>query len=320
MSSRFDVCIGTNENDIPVKYGMYSLCEEREAARSSLKYIFTDMTDIKKGYFRLGFHLNEFHKNKYYEDFGYLTFEEFCEANFEMDKGAVSRCINVFLMTTAYGEEHHSAGVRSVGCASQMSDKYKDYSYSQLTEMLPLSEEQREKVDPGMTVKQIRELKSKIMDITPQQVIAFVEYFKNKVKPFTRENLLKELEEHGKTYQGYVGGDINYDFKPGKVRIHYSDYYKLNKILDYYVESGGTFENEEVATSQPEEKEIHYDSFQDESFIADLLMECYIFVIREGIKAGLSIISSDMSGKRFSFQDADGNHYNIQYSVTKKKN
>lgn len=38
--------------------------------------------------------------------------------------------------------------------------KWKDYSYSQLCEMISMSDEDRKKVNPTMTVKQIRELKN----------------------------------------------------------------------------------------------------------------------------------------------------------------
>lgn len=90
------VDIYTNEGNLNIKYGLYDLREERESARSSLKYIYADMYDIKRSYFRLGFHLNEFRNCEYYKDFGFPSFEEFCEANFEMDKGAVSRLYKCF--------------------------------------------------------------------------------------------------------------------------------------------------------------------------------------------------------------------------------
>ena len=40
-----------------------------------------------------------------------------------------------------------------------LKEKYRDYSFSQLVELLPMSEEAREYVDPRMTVKEIRALK-----------------------------------------------------------------------------------------------------------------------------------------------------------------
>lgn len=42
------VDLSTCEKDIVVKYGMYDLGAERDMARTSFKYILSDMTDIKK--------------------------------------------------------------------------------------------------------------------------------------------------------------------------------------------------------------------------------------------------------------------------------
>ena len=45
-----------------------------------------------------------------------------------------------------------------------LSDCWKAYSYTQLCEMLPLTEHQREQITPDMTVKQIREYKKSLRD------------------------------------------------------------------------------------------------------------------------------------------------------------
>lgn len=246
-----NINIMTSENDINVKYGMIDFGPEREAAHASLKYIYTDMCDIKQSYFKLGFHLNEFKECKYYKDFGYATFDEFCEHNFYLDKSAISRCINVFLMTTSQCEEEYYSGIIRRGCASQMSDKYKDYSYSQLCEMLPLDDKQRSQIKPDMTIKQIRDVKNKILDITETQLMKFFEYFKKYVKPFTREELLKVFDNNGRRWSSYSSDEVVYYFKPGKVRLHYGNYYSFSKIIKYYEDCGGLFE-EEIATSQPE--------------------------------------------------------------------
>lgn len=79
-----------------VKYGLYNFGECSEAAKGSLRYILSDISGIKKYYVRLGFHLQEFKSCMYYRDFGYSSFEEFCDANLSLDKGAISRCISVW--------------------------------------------------------------------------------------------------------------------------------------------------------------------------------------------------------------------------------
>ena len=300
-----NVSIMTKESDLQIKYGMYDFGEEREQARGSLKYILSDVHESKTGYFRLGFHLHEFKVYEYYKDFGYLTFEDFCENNLDMSKGAISRCINVFLMTTSQDEVTYLAGCKKTGCASQMSDRYKDYSYSQLCEMLPLDDEKRSQVFPEMTVKEIRELKNIITDISPDEVKAFV-------TPFTRENVIAKFIECGKKHLGTLGTYATFQFSIKKVSVNHSEYYSFRKIMDYYEKCGGMFE---VATSQPEEITILYGSFKDDIFIADMLGRCRKFAESTNMK----VINPTISGKRLTFEDSKGNTYMVQYSIVKKK-
>ncbi len=301
------VNISTKDSELDIKYGMYNLREEREAARSSVRYILTDTNNIRESYIRLGFHLDEMERLKYYEDFGYLSMAEFCEANLGMDKSAVSRCINVF-KTFASKNGPYNTGTLTM----HIDDKWKDYSYSQLCEMLPLKDKQRAKVKPSMTVKEIRDLKNSITDISPGNVKAFVDYFREDVTPFTRENVIAEFVKCGKTYIGRSAADTTYSFMPSKVRVHYSEYYSFDKILDYYEKCGGSFE---VATSQPEDITILYGSFKDDIFIADMLGRCKQFAK----STNMAVINPTISGKRLTFEDSAGNTYMIQYSVSKKK-
>ena len=148
-----NVDISTKESDLKIKYGIINYGPERELARTSLKYILTDMNDIRHTYIRLGFHLNEFERMSYYKDFGYSSLVEFCDANLGFDKSAVSRCISVF-KEFAVRDEH---GVYKMW----LNDQYSNFSYSQLCEMVSMKEEQRKLVKPEMTIKQIRELKKK---------------------------------------------------------------------------------------------------------------------------------------------------------------
>lgn len=149
-----NVSLATSEKDLDVKYGVYDLGPEREAARGSLKYILADMNDIRKSFIRLGFHLNEMLLNRYYEDFGYPTMEEFAEANLGMDKSNVYRYIRVF--------ENFAADNGYRQRTLYLDDKWKDYSFSQLVEMCSMSDTQRRACNPGMTIRQIREVKKTV--------------------------------------------------------------------------------------------------------------------------------------------------------------
>lgn len=230
-----NITVATNEKDLNVTYGMINFHPEREQARTSLKYILTDVNDIRKSYIRLGFHLHEFDRLKYYEDFGYATLAEFCEVNLGLDKSAVSRCISVFWEFAKINDNITQS--RSMF----LDEKYENFSYSQLCEMVSMTADQRKLVKPEMTIKQIRELKKK----------------KN----------------------------VSQDVSP-------------------------------VATSQPKERVSLYDSFFDEIFISDLLFQCKKFVS----SSNMSVAKYTTSGKRFSFEDMDGNIFSVQFSVMKHKN
>lgn len=133
-------------------YGLINLREERELARASHGYIMRDISDLKNQYIRLGFHLAECQRMKYYEDFGFDNFYEYCDKNFKLDKSAVSRVINVW---------HDFCICNDSGTHTMfINPRYEDYSYSQLVEMLPMDQVTRSKCKPNMTVKQLRDLKA----------------------------------------------------------------------------------------------------------------------------------------------------------------
>lgn len=142
-----------DENNIQVFYGMYGLREEREAARHSLRYILGDFDDIKTSYFRLGFHLDEFIRCKYYEDFGYLSFKEFALKNIPLDYSSINRCISVFNMSCEWNGHIKS---------NRMNDKYKNFSYSQLVEMVSMDSSLRDKISSDMSVRDIRDIKRNV--------------------------------------------------------------------------------------------------------------------------------------------------------------
>ena len=320
-----DMC--TNEKNIDVHYGMYNLREEREGARGSLKYILRDISDIKKSYFILGFHLNEFRNFKYYEDFGYLTFEEFCENNFDMDKSAISRCINVFLMINAHNKRTYKNGVECVGCAMQILDEYKDFSYSQLCEMLPLDDDKRAKVKPDMTIKQIREMKNKIFDITPEKINRFIDYFRGNINPFTRELLKQHFEKQN--YFGVGSEWISFEFKPGKVSIDGSEYYPFEKILKYYESCGGTFESEPVTIDfsspvvpEPEVPEyVSEDVCFDDNELGSSEFVTALWDCIEDVLDSLcyQLLKYQRSGKSFEIETMKGDKYRLLFMVGKKK-
>lgn len=186
-----NVSITTKEEDLCIKYGVLSSGAERETARTSVKYIYTDLCDIRKNFIRLGFHLSEFERCEYYKDFGYSSISEFAENNLGMDKSAVSRYINVF---RCFSEQNKDGG-RSM----YLADKYQNYSFSQLSEMISLPENKLKMIKPDMTIKQIREVKKGNVSRGGENVSQVATS-----QPDNKLNIEKFINLRGAALQAYV--------------------------------------------------------------------------------------------------------------------
>ena len=77
-------------------------------------------------------------------------FFAYCEKEFNLDKTQVSRYMNI---VDEFGE-----------AARGFKERYKPFGYSQLCEMLPLSEEERKSISPDWTIKRIREYKKMLAE------------------------------------------------------------------------------------------------------------------------------------------------------------
>lgn len=151
------VSIGTYEKDINVVPGTYVVPDRnlpsQELALASVKYLYTDINDVRQHYFRLGFHLREFDKCKYYFCFGYSCLADFASVNLGMDASAVSRCISVFEKFCKWNDYHPTMF---------MQEEYEDFSYSQLVEMVSIKDDDLlRRIKPDMSVREIREFKKR---------------------------------------------------------------------------------------------------------------------------------------------------------------
>ncbi len=95
----------------------------------------------------IGYYLKHIRENKLYLDGGYQSFGEYVRAECGMSESTASR--NIGRM------EQFSEG----GNSPKLADQWRDYGASQLQEIMYLTDEQREQVTPGMTVKEIREIR-----------------------------------------------------------------------------------------------------------------------------------------------------------------
>lgn len=142
-----------------VVYGLVNYGNDiiSDGAKSSFEYIRDDIADIKKRYITLGFHLAEFDRNEYYKEYGFSSLQDFVANNFGIEKSALSHILSVF-----YRFADSDNGITGKIYMNWINDKYKEYTYSQLCEMVKLKDSELEHVSPKMSVRDIREYKKSL--------------------------------------------------------------------------------------------------------------------------------------------------------------
>jgi hypothetical protein len=116
----------------------------------------------------------------YVED-GFSNIEEFAESTYKISRSTAYRLMEI---NTEFSKN---------GNSPELADEYKDFSKSQLQELLSLTIEQRETVTPDMTVSEIRNIK-KEKESPPKQVI----------KELDKETQLQNDYELGEVLEGQL--------------------------------------------------------------------------------------------------------------------
>ena len=129
-------------------------------AESVSRIIKSDMTNVARQCVSIGFHLKAARDRKLYKDAGYSTLWEYAADQFGLSMSSASRYITI--------NDRFSVG----GNTPMLMEEYRNFSKSQLQEMISLSPEQAKKVTEKTTVKQIREMKPK--KEKPKEVPAMV--------------------------------------------------------------------------------------------------------------------------------------------------
>lgn len=139
--------------EIVLGNGKLGTKEQQEFHDSKVYWIREDIKNIKASFIKLGFHLSEIKRCEIYKVYGYDDFYEFCDNNFHLSSSTVRRHIELFRSFAEFKNGTYSMYV---------AEKYENYSYSQLCEMLPLSDEERKQIKPDMTIKEIRDYKASL--------------------------------------------------------------------------------------------------------------------------------------------------------------
>lgn len=119
-----------------------------EIIKGNLRTIDEKFAQITASFVTNGYYLRRQHDEKMYVAEGYDSFEEYVKAVYGKSRSWAKRMMQI--------NEKFSVG----GNDPRIDKRYMEYSVSQLQEMLYLEDEQMEEATPGMTVKEIRELRA----------------------------------------------------------------------------------------------------------------------------------------------------------------
>lgn len=116
-------------------------------AEAASRIIKNDMTNVARSCISIGFHLKAVRDRELFREMGYGSLWEYAADQFGLSMSSASRYIAI--------NDQFSVG----GNTPQLQPEYRNFSKSQLQEMLNMSPEQIGQVTEDMTVKEIRKLK-----------------------------------------------------------------------------------------------------------------------------------------------------------------
>lgn len=120
------------------------------------EFINARLQSMTRDYIAIGYYLKYVRDHKLYMEDGYKDVFEFSQNEFGMKRSTVNHCIRI------------NSEFSIDGNSPIPDNQYEKFSKSQLQELLYIPEEKREEVTPEMTVKEIRKLNEKQLDVEPE--------------------------------------------------------------------------------------------------------------------------------------------------------
>ena len=131
-------------------FGKTSLLNpEQLGYQDSIDIIKDESIKIQKSFVKIGWYLKHIRDNELYKEDGYENIWECAADQLGYSQSTASRFINI---CEKFSKGHNSP---------ELDIKYAGFDKSQMIEMLPMEQEQLDKVTPDMTVKEIRDIKMK---------------------------------------------------------------------------------------------------------------------------------------------------------------
>ncbi|MDD6268402.1 MAG: hypothetical protein PUA92_11125 [Clostridium sp.] len=132
----------------------FSVMQESVSAVKAL------LNDSKMNFVMIGYHLRKIDDDKLYRESGHENIWDFAKAQFGLSKSSASRFMAI--------NERFSVG----GYSDRLAEEYKEFSVSQMSEMLTLTDEQIRSIDSDTTIRDIRKMKPKKKEQPKESVMA----------------------------------------------------------------------------------------------------------------------------------------------------
>lgn len=133
------------------------------------------MYESAKQFVYIGFLLKEVRDYSYYEEGGYENVYEYAEFELGFKKSSTK---NFIAIAETFGiQKWDYQGIRRETQTMSLQPAYENFNYSQLVELLAMSDAQRKQAKQYMTVKQLREIKKqpeKVEQVTIEELEAQV--------------------------------------------------------------------------------------------------------------------------------------------------
>lgn len=120
---------------------------EQAGYQDSIDIIKDESLKVQKSFVKIGWYLKHIRDNELYKENGYASIWECAADQLGYSQSTASRFINI---CEKFSKDHNSP---------ELDIKYAGFDKSQMIEMLPMEQEQLDKVTPDMTVKRIRDIK-----------------------------------------------------------------------------------------------------------------------------------------------------------------
>ena len=144
------------------------------------------ISNIAISFVEVGFYLYEVKVSKLFQELGYKNIEEFGLKELNLKSSSIYNFINCCVV---YSSKNNGFPSRN------LDSKYLGFGYTQLTQMLSLSDIQKESVKVDMTIKEIKEIKNKSLVVAPKEVIQSLEIIDRKVPDFIHENQVSIIHD-----------------------------------------------------------------------------------------------------------------------------